>query len=180
MPEFNYKDELSKIPFDPGVYRYFDETGEVIYVGKAKSLRNRVSSYFLKSNQHDRKTKRLVSQIRRIEYTIVHTEWDALLLENQLIKQFQPKFNILLKDDKTYPFICITDERFPRVYVTRELDKKKGTYYGPFANLRSMHTLLDMFKALYTIRSCNLFLSKANVESGKFKVCLEYHIGNCK
>lgn len=180
MPEFNYKDELSKIPFDPGVYRYFDETGEVIYVGKAKSLRNRVSSYFLKSNQHDRKTKRLVSQIRRIEYTIVHTEWDALLLENQLIKQFQPKFNILLKDDKTYPFICITDERFPRVYVTRELDKNKGTYYGPFANLRSMHTLLDMFKALYTIRSCNLFLSKANVESGKFKVCLEYHIGNCK
>ncbi|WP_254562612.1 excinuclease ABC subunit UvrC [Dyadobacter diqingensis] len=180
MPEFNYKDELSKIPFDPGVYRYFDETGEVIYVGKAKSLRNRVSSYFLKSNQHDRKTKRLVSQIRRIEYTIVHTEWDALLLENQLIKQFQPKFNILLKDDKTYPFICITDERFPRVYVTRELDKKKGTYYGPFANLRSMHTLLDMFKALYTIRSCNLFLSKGNVEAGKFKVCLEYHIGNCK
>lgn len=180
MPEFNYKDELSKIPFDPGVYRYFDETGEVIYVGKAKSLRNRVSSYFLKSNQHDRKTKRLVSQIRRIEYTIVHTEWDALLLENQLIKQFQPKFNILLKDDKTYPFICITDERFPRVYVTRELDKKKGTYYGPFANLRSMHTLLDMFKALYTIRSCNLFLSKSNVEGGKFKVCLEYHIGNCK
>ncbi|MBE9461149.1 excinuclease ABC subunit UvrC [Dyadobacter subterraneus] len=180
MPEFNYKEELSKIPFDPGVYRYFDDTGEVIYVGKAKSLRNRVSSYFLKSNQHDRKTKRLVSQIRRIEYTIVHTEWDALLLENQLIKQFQPKFNILLKDDKTYPFICITDERFPRVYVTRELDKKRGTFYGPFANLRSMHTLLDMFKALYTIRSCHLHLSKENVEAGKFKVCLEYHIGNCK
>ncbi|WP_159470710.1 excinuclease ABC subunit UvrC [Dyadobacter sp. 3J3] len=180
MSEFNYKEELSKIPFDPGVYRYFDDTGEVIYVGKAKSLRNRVSSYFLKSNQHDRKTKRLVSQIRRIEYTIVHTEWDALLLENQLIKQFQPKFNILLKDDKTYPFICITDERFPRVYVTRELDKKRGTFYGPFANLRSMHTLLDMFKALYTIRSCHLHLSKENVEAGKFKVCLEYHIGNCK
>ncbi|GLU51908.1 excinuclease ABC subunit UvrC [Dyadobacter frigoris] len=180
MPEFNYKEELSKIPFDPGVYRYFDDTGEVIYVGKAKSLRNRVSSYFLKSNQHDRKTKRLVSQIRRIEYTIVHTEWDALLLENQLIKQFQPKFNILLKDDKTYPFICITDERFPRVFVTRELDKKRGTFYGPFANLRSMHTLLDMFKALYTIRSCHLHLSRENVEAGKFKVCLEYHIGNCK
>ncbi|MCF0057328.1 excinuclease ABC subunit UvrC [Dyadobacter sp. CY356] len=180
MPEFNYKEELSKIPFEPGVYRYFDDTGEVIYVGKAKSLRNRVSSYFLKSNQHDRKTKRLVSQIRRIEYTIVHTEWDALLLENQLIKQFQPKFNILLKDDKTYPFICITDERFPRVYVTRELDRKRGTFYGPFANLRSMHTLLDMFKALYTIRSCHLHLSKENVEAGKFKVCLEYHIGNCK
>jgi excinuclease ABC subunit C len=180
MPEFNYKEELSKIPFDPGVYRYFDETGEIIYVGKAKSLRNRVSSYFLKSNQHDRKTKRLVSQIRRIEYTIVNSEWDALLLENQLIKQLQPKFNILLKDDKTYPFICVTDERFPRVFVTRNLDRKKGTFYGPFAQLRSMHALLDMFKALYTIRSCQLPLTKNNVEAGKFKVCLEYHIGNCK
>ncbi|MCE7039825.1 excinuclease ABC subunit UvrC [Dyadobacter sp. CY312] len=180
MPEFNYKEELSKIPFDPGVYRYFDETGEVIYVGKAKSLRNRVSSYFLKSNQHDRKTKRLVSQIRRIEYTIVLSEWDALLLENQLIKQLQPKFNILLKDDKTYPFICVTDEPFPRVFVTRNLDRKKGTFYGPFAQLRSMHALLDMFKALYTIRSCQLPLTKNNIEAGKFKVCLEYHIGNCK
>jgi len=180
MPEFNYKEELSKIPFEPGVYRYFDETGEVIYVGKAKSLRNRVSSYFLKNNQHDRKTKRLVSQIRRIEYTIVLSEWDALLLENQLIKKLQPKFNILLKDDKTYPFICVTDEPFPRVFVTRNLDRKKGTFYGPFANLRSMHTLLDMFKALYTIRSCQLPLNKANIEAGKFKVCLEYHIGNCK
>jgi excinuclease ABC subunit C len=180
MPEFNYKEELSKIPFDPGVYRYFDETGEVIYVGKAKSLRNRVSSYFLKSNQHDRKTRRLVSQIRRIEYTIVLSEWDALLLENQLIKQLQPKFNILLKDDKTYPFICVTDEPFPRVFVTRNLDRKKGTFYGPFAQLRSMHALLDMFKALYTIRSCQLLLNKTNIEAGKFKVCLEYHIGNCK
>lgn len=180
MPEFNYKEELSKIPFDPGVYRYFDETGEVIYVGKAKSLRNRVSSYFLKSNQHDRKTKRLVSQIRRIEYTIVLSEWDALLLENQLIKELQPKFNILLKDDKTYPFICVTDEPFPRVFVTRNLDRKKGTFYGPFAQLRSMHALLDMFKALYTIRSCQLPLNKHNIEAGKFKVCLEYHIGNCK
>ncbi|WP_353721462.1 excinuclease ABC subunit UvrC [Dyadobacter sp. 676] len=180
MSEFNYKEELAKIPLDPGVYRYFDETGEVIYVGKAKSLRNRVSSYFLKSNQHDRKTKRLVSQIRRIEYTIVLSEWDALLLENQLIKQLQPKFNILLKDDKTYPFICITDEPFPRVFPTRNMDRTKGTYYGPFANLRSMHTLLDMFRALYQIRSCQLPLTKANIEAGKFKVCLEYHIGNCK
>ncbi|MCF0053408.1 excinuclease ABC subunit UvrC [Dyadobacter chenwenxiniae] len=180
MSEFNYKEELTKIPLDPGVYRYFDETGEVIYVGKAKSLRSRVSSYFLKSNQHDRKTRRLVSQIRRIEYTIVHSEWDALLLENQLIKQLQPKFNILLKDDKTYPFICVTQERFPRVYVTRNLDRSKGTFYGPFASLRTMHTLLDMFKSLYTIRSCQLPLSKSNIEAGKFKVCLEYHIGNCK
>ncbi len=180
MPEFNYKEELSRIPFDPGVYRYFDESGDVIYVGKAKSLRNRVSSYFLKSNQHDRKTKRLVSQIRRIEYTIVLSEWDALLLENQLIKELQPKFNILLKDDKTYPFICVTDEPFPRVFVTRNLDRKIGTFYGPFAQLRSMHALLDMFKALYTIRSCQLPLTATNIAAGKFKVCLEYHIGNCK
>jgi excinuclease ABC subunit C len=180
MPDFNYKEELSKIPSDPGVYRYFDETGEVIYVGKAKNLRNRVSSYFLKNNQHDRKTKRLVSQIRRIEFTIVMSEWDALLLENQIIKQLQPKFNILLKDDKTYPFICITDEPYPRVYVTRVVDRKKGTYYGPFANLRSMHTLLDMFKSLYTIRSCQLALTQPSIAAGKFKVCLEYHIGNCK
>ncbi|QRR01737.1 excinuclease ABC subunit UvrC [Dyadobacter sandarakinus] len=180
MSEFNYKEELSKIPTEPGVYRYFDETGEVIYVGKAKSLKSRVSSYFLKSNQHDRKTKRLVSQIRRIEYTIVHSEWDALLLENQLIKQLQPKFNILLKDDKTYPFICVTDEPFPRVYPTRNMDRTKGTYYGPFANLRSMHTLLDMFKSLYQIRSCQLPLNKQNIGAGKWKVCLEFHIGNCK
>lgn len=180
MPDFNYKEELSKIPSDPGVYRYFDETGQVIYVGKAKNLKSRVSSYFLKSNQHDRKTKRLVSQIRRIEFTIVMSEWDALLLENQIIKQLQPKFNILLKDDKTYPFICITDEPYPRVYVTRVVDRKKGTYYGPFANLRAMHTLLDMFKSLYTIRSCQLPLTDTSIAAGKFKVCLEYHIGNCK
>jgi excinuclease ABC subunit C len=180
MPDFNYKEELSKIPSDPGVYRYFDETGEVIYVGKAKNLKNRVSSYFLKNNQHDRKTKRLVSQIRRIEFTIVMSEWDALLLENQIIKQLQPKFNILLKDDKTYPFICITHEPFPQVYVTRVVDRKKGTYYGPFANLRAMHTLLYMFRSLYTVRSCQLPLNKENIAAGKFKVCLEYHIGNCK
>ncbi|WP_025762258.1 excinuclease ABC subunit UvrC [Dyadobacter tibetensis] len=180
MSAFNYKEEIAKIPQEPGVYRYFDEKGEVIYVGKAKNLKNRVSSYFLKSNQHDRKTKRLVSQIRRLEFMIVPSEWDALLLENQLIKQLQPKFNILLKDDKTYPFICVTNELFPQVYVTRNVDRRKGTYYGPFASLRTMHTLLDMFRSLYTIRSCQLALTPPNIEAGKFKVCLEYHIGNCK
>ncbi|GAB2788552.1 excinuclease ABC subunit UvrC [Rhabdobacter roseus] len=177
---FDSKLELSKVPHEPGVYRYFDEHDEVIYVGKAKDLRNRVGSYFVKSNQHDRKTKRLVSQIRRLEFTIVPTEWDALLLENQLIKRFQPRFNILLRDDKTYPFICITFERFPRVITTRRVDRKVGTYYGPFANLRAMYALLDMFRALYTIRSCHLNLSEENVASGKYKVCLEFHIGNCK
>ena len=180
MPDFDYKSELQKIPTDPGVYRYFDETNEVIYVGKAKNLRNRVNSYFAKGNQHDRKTKRLVSQIRRIEFTIVPTEWDALLLENQLIKSFQPRFNILLKDDKTYPFICITHEPFPRVITTRRVDRKFGTYFGPFSNLRAMYSVMDMFKSLYSIRSCTLNLSSENIASGKFKVCLEYHIGNCK
>lgn len=180
MADFDYKTELSKIPHEPGVYRYFDERDEVIYVGKAKDLRNRVSSYFVKSNQHDRKTKRLVSQIRRIEFTIVPTEWDALLLENQLIKRFQPRFNILLRDDKTYPFICITHEPFPRVITVRRVDRNLGTYYGPFASQRTMYALLDMFKELYTIRSCHLNLTPENIEAGKFKVCLEFHLGNCK
>ncbi|MBU1821137.1 MAG: excinuclease ABC subunit UvrC [Bacteroidetes bacterium] len=180
MAEFDYKTELSKVPHEPGVYRYFDDKDEVIYVGKAKDLRNRVGSYFVKSNQHDRKTKRLVSQIRRIEFTIVPTEWDALLLENQLIKRFQPRFNILLRDDKSYPFICITHEPFPRVITVRRVDRRLGTYYGPFANQRAMYALLDMFKELYTIRSCHLNLTQENIEAGKFKVCLEFHLGNCK
>ena len=180
MPEFDYKAELARIPHEPGVYRYFDETGEVIYVGKAKDLKNRVSSYFVKSNQHDRKTVRLVSQIRKIEFTIVNTEFDALLLENQLIKRYQPKYNILLRDDKTYPFICVTNEPFPRVQTTRRIDRKLGTFYGPFANLKPMYTVLEMFSQLFTIRTCNYNLTPENIEAGKFKVCLEYHIGNCK
>ncbi|RAJ95591.1 excinuclease ABC subunit C [Larkinella arboricola] len=180
MAEFDYKKELAKVPHEPGVYRYFDASGEVIYVGKAKDLKNRVSSYFVKSNQHDRKTQRLVSQIRKIEFTIVHTEFDALLLENQLIKRFQPRYNILLRDDKTYPFICVTNERFPRVLTTRRIDRKMGTFYGPYAQLRPMYALLEMFSQLFTLRTCNLNLSPENVEAKKFKVCLEYHIGNCK
>ncbi|MFD2573926.1 excinuclease ABC subunit UvrC [Spirosoma soli] len=180
MPEFDYKKELTKVPHEPGVYRYFDATGEVIYVGKAKDLKNRVSSYFTNSKQHDRKTLRLVSQIRKIEFTIVNTEFDALLLENQLIKRYQPKFNILLRDDKTYPFVCVTNEHFPRVVTTRRIDRKLGTFYGPFANLKPMYTVLDMFSQLFTIRTCNYNLAPENVEAGKYKVCLEYHIGNCK
>ncbi|WP_421829287.1 excinuclease ABC subunit UvrC [Larkinella sp.] len=180
MAEFDYKPELAKVPHEPGVYRYFDASGEVIYVGKAKDLKNRVSSYFAKSNQHDRKTLRLVSQIRKIEFTIVHTEFDALLLENQLIKRFQPRYNILLRDDKTYPFICVTNERFPSVITTRRIDRKMGTFYGPYAQLRPMYTLLEMFSQLFTLRTCNLNLTPENIEAKKFKVCLEYHIGNCK
>ncbi|GAB3703565.1 excinuclease ABC subunit UvrC [Spirosoma flavus] len=180
MAEFDYKQELSKVPHEPGVYRYFDHTGEVIYVGKAKDLRNRVSSYFTNTKNHDRKTLRLVSQIRKIEFTIVNTEFDALLLENQLIKRYQPKYNILLRDDKTYPFVCVTNEHFPRVLTTRQIDRKLGTFYGPFANLKPMYTVLDMFSQLYTIRTCNYNLAPENIAAGKYKVCLEYHIGNCK
>lgn len=180
MTQFDYKSALAKVPEEPGVYRYFDEEGTVIYVGKAKNLKNRVSSYFAKSNQHDRKTKRLVSQIRNLEFTIVHTEFDALLLENTLIKKYQPKFNILLRDDKMYPFICITNEPFPKIITIRRVDKKLGTFFGPFANLKVMYSILDMFKQLYKFRTCNLNLTQKNIEEGKFKVCLEYHIGNCK
>ena len=180
MTEFDFKSALAKVPEEPGVYRYFDEEGTIIYVGKAKNLKNRVSSYFAKSNQHDRKTKRLVSQIRNLEFTIVHTEFDALLLENTLIKKHQPKFNILLRDDKMYPFICITNEAFPKIITIRRVDKKLGTFFGPFANLKAMYSILDMFKQLYKFRTCNLNLSEKNIKEGKFKVCLEYHIGNCK
>jgi excinuclease ABC subunit C len=180
MSDFDYKAELAKVPEEPGVYRYFDSEGTVIYVGKAKNLKNRVSSYFVKSNQHDRKTKRLVSQIRKIEFTIVNTEFDALLLENNLIKKYQPKFNILLRDDKMYPFICITSEPFPKVITTRRVDRKLGTFFGPFANQKAMYAILEMFGQLYKFRTCSLNLTPSNINNRKFKVCLEYHIGNCK
>lgn len=179
MPDFDHKAELAKIPSEPGVYRYFSEEEEIIYVGKAKNLKNRVSSYFVK-NHADRKTRRLVSQIRRIEFTIVHTEFDALLLENQLIKRYQPRFNILLRDDKSYPFIKVFNEPFPRVEMTRRVDKKTGTYYGPFANIRGMYNLLDMFRELFTLRTCTLNLSQENIDAGKYKVCMEYHLKRCK
>lgn len=169
------------LPQEPGVYRYLDEEGTVIYVGKAKNLKNRVSSYFYNFDRHDRKTKRLVSNIRGMEYTVVHTEYDALLLENTLIKEFQPKYNIMLRDDKTYPYVCVTNERFPRVIVTRRMqDRTKGKMYGPYINSKAMYALLDMFTQLYTIRTCKYNLSEENVNEGKYKVCLEYHIGNCK
>ena len=178
---FDYKSILPQLPEEPGVYRYFDETGEIIYVGKAKNLKNRVSSYFYNFNRHDRKTRRLVVCIRKLEFTIVPTEYDALLLENTLIKKHQPRFNILLRDDKMYPYVCVTNERFPRVITTRRMeDKSKGKLYGPFVNSKAMYALLEMFSQLYTIRTCILNLSEENVATKKFKICLEYHIGNCK
>jgi excinuclease ABC subunit C len=176
----DFKEILSQIPPEPGVYKFFDDTQSIIYVGKAKNLKNRVGSYFVGLQNHTRKTQKLVSQIRKIEFVVVGSELDALLLENSLIKEFQPKYNILLKDDKTYPYICITKEPFPRVIVTRRLEREKGTFFGPYANVRAMNNLLELFKQLYTIRTCSYHLSEENITQKKFKVCLEYHIKNCK
>lgn len=173
------KDKIAHLPHRPGIYKFFDENG-IIYVGKAVDIRKRVSSYFNKSNQHNRKTLQLISRIRNIEFTIVDTEADAFLLENNLIKQYQPKYNILLKDGKTYPFICIVNERFPRVISTRNKINDGSKYFGPYASVTSMNVLLDLIRALYPLRTCTYNLTPENIAAGKFKVCLEYHIGNCK
>ncbi|MCZ2476299.1 excinuclease ABC subunit C [Aquirufa ecclesiirivi] len=180
MNSFDPKSILPSLPEEPGVYRYFDVHDTIIYIGKAKNLKNRISSYFVNPKNHDTKTRRLVQQINKLEFTIVHSEFDALLLENTLIKQFQPKYNILLRDDKTYPFICLSSERFPRLLTARRIDHKLGTYYGPFANPKSMNALLEMLHQLFPIRTCSLALKQSSIDDGKFKVCLEYHIGNCK
>ncbi|QSE98342.1 excinuclease ABC subunit UvrC [Fulvivirga lutea] len=167
------------IPHEPGVYKFYNKESQLIYVGKAKDLKKRVYSYFNKLQGHNRKTRKLVSEIVKFDFTIVNNEVDALLLENNLIKQNQPKYNILLKDDKTFPYICITKERFPRIITTRKLNKDKGEYFGPYSSVVAMNTVLDLIRKLYTIRTCKLHLSKKNIEQKKFKVCLEYHIGNC-
>ncbi len=180
MSSFDPKSILPTLPEMPGVYRYFDESNTIIYIGKAKNLKNRVSSYFTNTNGHNTKTRKLVQQIRKIEFTIVHSEFDALLLENTLIKQYQPKYNILLRDDKTYPFICLTHENFPRLLTMRRIDHQVGTFFGPFANPKAMNGLLEMLHQLFPIRTCSLALKPDNIQQGKFKVCLEYHIGNCK
>jgi excinuclease ABC subunit C len=180
MSAFDYKKALADIPHKPGVYQYFDVEDTLVYIGKAKDLRNRVGSYFNNDNQFNGKTKILVSKIRRISFTIVDTEIDAWLLENSLIKKHQPRYNIMLKDDKTYPWIIIKKEQFPRIYWTRKYVKDGSTYFGPYASLGMMHTILDLIKETYTLRTCNLPLTPQNIDAGKFKVCLEYQIGNCK
>ena len=171
--------KVKALPSSPGVYQYLDENGTIIYVGKAKNLKNRVSSYFNK-NQENRKTILLVRRIVDLHYIVVDTENDALLLENNLIKKYQPKYNIQLKDDKTYPWICIKREPFPRVFSTRRLVRDGSQYFGPYTNVKVLNTLLTLLKELFPIRNCNFDLSASNVKKGKFKVCLEYHIGNCK
>ncbi len=180
MEHFQFdKTSYNHVPKDPGVYKFFNTTGTLLYVGKAKVLKNRVASYFTNKTLLNRKTQRLVSQIDTIEVTIVNSEYDALLLENNLIKENQPKFNILLKDDKTFPFLVVTNERFPKIYATRKVNPDKGTHFGPYTSVRAMHKALDLISKLYHVRSCNLNLSEKNIIKQKFKVCLEYHIGNC-
>lgn len=180
MKDFDYKEELKKIPRKPGVYQYFDKDDVLIYVGKAKNLRNRVGSYFINDRQLNSKTKVLVRKIRRVAFTIVDTEIDAWLLENNLIKKHQPRYNVMLKDDKTYPWIVIKNEPFPRIFWTRKYVRDGSKYYGPYASVGMMHIILDMIRELFPLRTCNLNLSKDNIESGKYKVCLEYQLGNCK
>jgi excinuclease ABC subunit C len=180
MSAFDHRKALADIPHKPGVYQYWDNDGALMYIGKAKDLRNRVGSYFNSDNQMNGKTKVLVSRIRKITFTIVDTEIDAWLLENSLIKKHQPKYNIMLKDDKTYPWIIIKKEPFPRVFWTRNLVKDGSTYFGPYASVGMMHVILDLIKETYPLRTCNLPLTPPNIEAGKFKVCLEFQIGNCK
>lgn len=171
--------QLKTLPSEPGVYRYYDKNGQLLYVGKAKNLKKRVLSYFNK-NQNGYRTRIMVSKIVRLETTVVNSEYDALLLENNLIKEHQPFYNVMLKDDKTYPWICIKNENFPRVFLTRTIIKDGSEYYGPYAKVRPAKILLETIKNLYKIRSCSLDMAPQKIEDGKYKVCLEYHIKNCK
>lgn len=174
------KNKVKILPDAPGVYKYFDKEGKILYIGKAKSLKKRVSSYFNKKQHENGKTRILVSKIWDVNITVVPTEMDALLLENSLIKEFQPKYNINLKDDKSFPLIKITKERFPKIFPVRNPKKDGSTYFGPYSNVRLMKIVLELCKQIYPTRNCTYNLSKANIEAHKFKVCLEYQIGNCK
>ncbi len=178
MAEASVTLQISTLPESPGVYQYYDKDDKLLYVGKAKNLKKRVNSYFTK--QHDNaRTKLLVKKIKSIKHIVVATETDALLLENNLIKKYQPRYNVMLKDDKSYPWICIKNERFPRVFSTRKLIKDGSEYYGPYTSMRTVHTLLDLIKGLYPLRTCNYDLAEEKIRAGKYKVCLEYHLGNC-
>ncbi len=171
--------QLQTLPPGPGVYQFYDKEGKILYVGKAKNLKKRVVSYFHKIHENG-KTRVLVKKIVDIKHIVVPTETDALLLENNLIKKHQPRYNVMLKDDKTYPWICIKNERFPRIFSTRKLIKDGSEYYGPYTSMKTVRTLLDLIKGLYSLRTCNYDLSQGKIEAGRYKVCLEYHLGNCK
>ena len=172
------KNIVSNLPNKPGTYQFYDKEHTIIYVGKAKNLKNRVSSYFHKETDRF-KTKVLVSKIHDITYTVVNSEEDALLIENQLIKQYQPRYNVLLKDGKTYPSICITNEYFPRIFNTRTINKRYGSFYGPYSHISSMYAILEIVKKLYKPRTCRFPITKEGIEQKKYKPCLEYHLGNC-
>lgn len=179
-PTDRLKEIVHRLPESPGVYKFFSKEDILIYVGKAKNIKKRVTTYFTKNSGVNRKTLKLVSEIHRIDFTVSNTEFDALLLENNFIKQNQPKYNILLKDDKTFPYILIPKERFPRIIYTRKYDTSQGEYFGPFSSVVAMKNVLELIRKLYSIRTCNLLLSQENIDQKKFKVCLEYHLGNCK
>ena len=181
MDSFDYKSILSNLPSKPGIYQFWNDNGDIIYIGKAKNLKNRVKSYFNKDDYRvNAKTRVLVSKICNITFTLVDTEIDAWLLENSLIKKHQPRYNVLLKDDKTYPWIVIKNEPFPRIYWTRKLIKDGSTYFGPYASVSMMHTILNLIREIYPLRTCALPLTAKNIAAHKFKTCLEYQIGNCK
>jgi len=181
MPEFtNLRTQIQAAPNKPGIYQYFDKNQRFLYIGKAKNLKNRVSSYFNNDRSKSGRTRLMVSKIVEIKYIITETEFDALLLENSLIKKHQPRYNVMLKDDKTYPWICIKNERFPRIFKTRTLIQDGSEYYGPYASVKIMNTLLDLVRKTYKLRTCSYNLSEENIQAGKFKKCLEFHIGNCK
>ncbi len=173
------KEIISIMPETPGVYQYFDEDGEIIYVGKAKNLKRRVASYFNKVHDSVR-TNRLVRKIYTLKYIVVNTEQEALNLENNMIKAHQPRYNVLLKDDKTYPYICIKNEAYPRVFMTRKVVKDGSSYFGPYTNVKMVYALLEMFRQIYRVRTCKLNLAPPAIQKGKYKVCLQYHIKNCK
>jgi excinuclease ABC subunit C len=181
LERVNYLNSIvQSLPDNPGVYQFFNTQEQIIYVGKAKNLKKRVSSYFQKQHHDNGKVRVMVSKIYDIRYIIVDTESDALLLENNLIKSYQPRYNVLLKDDKSFPWICIKNERFPRVFSTRNIVRDGSLYFGPYTSVVMVRTLLDLIRQLFPLRNCNLNLTEENITGGKFKTCLEFHMGNCK
>lgn len=179
MADTSLEIQLKTLPDLPGVYQYFDKDGKILYVGKAKNLKKRVSSYFNKHHDYG-KTRVLVKKITNIKHIVVDTETDALLLENNLIKKYQPRYNVMLKDDKSYPWICVKKERFPRVFSTRRVIRDGSEYFGPYTSMKTVSTLLELIRGLFLLRTCNYDLSQDKIEADKYKVCLEYHLGNCK